>query len=634
MSPFQVPYMASPAHHASGNKRIRLFPKYILYSGSLVTLVLLAIAFWACGAREPFALPVSAGIWVENHTKEKTFILTLIGSVLTYVTLFLLDKLLHLMVKQKIQTSTSLATIEGWSKLSYHKLFLDVKSPYLALFSLAMWITASSLTSAYTTLLTPKPIIQSVALAGSEIHVQTDQFAEWYKENKDKENNDDLMTCGWWTYTNPNANLGWSVFYPSCAWAVDQVAFMTSGMVSALSTSLLKDTNNTYVTYTRVADSVFDGSTGGVLPIGRLGILAFMDDLDYAPISDDHASLSYTLLSDYYASLSYNYTLEQQGFSVKISCKDTGNESPISRSPADPTRVSNGYDNQTMSLYTFTYDTTDCANPLSESDSFVTPENASVGVYICMGDEIAAQKWTVYLRPFGTYTDVFPNMACTIDPYLTTNNVTYMADGAMIKVDSVRPLEGSSSQVPPEIIDSIRHALIDPYTSTSNAFLDAVISVSETAGSLTVNASNILPIFEDALRGVFEYQGTMARIRYRALGAHALTRTSIPGSFSAWRLGWSGSPTSIATLLPLLTFVLAAAAWYCLEGLRADNRHATAWDPLNPVCLVAAGAAGGAAGRLAQLHGKGAADEKDKLVKRYQAQAQKPSLSSVTDGHL
>ncbi|KAK7531748.1 uncharacterized protein J3D65DRAFT_127676 [Phyllosticta citribraziliensis] len=467
MSPFQVPYMASPAHHASGNERIRLFPKYILYSGSLVTLVLLAIAFWACGAREPFALPVSAGLWVENHTKEKTFILTLIGSVLAYITLFLLDKLLHLMVKQKIQASTSLATIEGWSKLSYHKLFLDVKSPYLALFSLAMWITASSLTSAYTTLLTPKPIIQSVALAGSEIHVQTDQFAEWYKENKVKENNDDLTTCGWWEYTNPNPTLPGSVFYTSCAWAVDQVAFMTSGMVSALSTSLLENKNNTYVTYTRVADTVFDGSTGGVLPIGRLGILAFVDDVDYAPFSDDHASLSYTLLSDHYASLSYNYTLEQQGFSVDISCKNTtGQESPISRSDEEPTSVSNGYDDQTMGLYTFTYDTTECVNPLRENDTFVTPQNASMGVYICMGDDAAAQKWTLYLRSFGTYTDVFGNMTCTINPYLTTNNVTYMNYGGMIKVDSVRPLEGSSSKVPPEILESILHALIDPYTST------------------------------------------------------------------------------------------------------------------------------------------------------------------------
>ncbi|KAK7521279.1 uncharacterized protein IWZ02DRAFT_482394 [Phyllosticta citriasiana] len=604
MGPINSHYLASPAQNASGSKRIRLFPGYLLNAGGLLILIFLVVAFWSRAASQPFYVSLFFGYWIRQSAKEGAWIWSATASVLAFSTLHMLDKLLHLMVKQKIQANTSLATLEGWSRLSYHKMFLDYRKPWLAAFSLATWVTAHFLVSGYTALLTPKPVLQIIEVTGNDTDVSSDAFRQWATPlwESDKSN---LTLCQWWDYTTPDEYpLPHStIYYPTCSWAKDSISFTSSGMVSALESSLLRGLDGTFKTYTRVADSIFDGSTGGVLPIGDVGIAAFAYDLEYKDVPD---YLNYTA--------SWNYTLIQQGFSVDIVCTNTTDSTPISRSEPDPVNVTNGYVGQDMTMYTFTYDTSDCTNPLHNDDTYVTPVDSSLGVYVCMGDDVEANKWTMYLRAFDEYERTFGNMTCTIDPYLTKNEVTYEGNGFMIYQNKIGPV-GDGSFVPPDLMMAIWQALTSSYSSTSNNFLDAVIAVSGTAATFKADASNATLLLQDALRGVFEYQGTMARIHYRAQNSPGLAK-SIKGNFTIERMGWSGSPTSIASLLPLLTFVLGSAIWYCLEGMRAENRHATTWDPLNPVCLMAAGAAGGSAGRLGVFQGKGGADEKDRTIKK------------------
>ncbi|KAK8199142.1 uncharacterized protein BKA78DRAFT_3351 [Phyllosticta capitalensis] len=140
----------------------------------------------------------------------------------------------------------------------------------------------------------------------------------------------------------------------------------------------------------------------------------------------------------------------------------------------------------------------------------------------------------------------------------------------------------------------------------------------------------MLEILENFIVGMFEYQATTSRLVYRALQAKQSEdrgdktgrisdgmRKPLTGNFTYTRMGYTGSPASIYGLAPTLSFIILAAFYYCVEGWNAEHHHVSDWDPLNPVCLVAAGAAGGAAGTLTHLHGRGDADAKDEGLKRY-----------------
>ncbi|KAK8221514.1 hypothetical protein IWZ01DRAFT_43850 [Phyllosticta capitalensis] len=612
MNPLKSAHMAGTGQHTRRREKHKLFAKYVLYGGGLIVLKILVLCFWGLGKANHFAWPDWFGVWLEDHPKSATQIWSFCGSVLAVFTFFLLDKLLHLMVRQKIQSSTSLASVEGWSKLSYHKIFKDMKRPYLSIFSLALWGASIALQSGFTTLITPIPFQYNQTFTGQEIDITSDAFRQWYKTNKQT-----LNVCDWYYYANINNDS--VVYFPSCPAAQDQVAFSTSGMVNAVASGTWK-----FNTFTRVADSIFNGSTGGVLPLGIVGIQAFMDDLDLPHISDSVKS--------------YNYSIYQQGMSVSVSCSNTSSTgSPISRDIFQYINVTNTYKNTSMAQYSFQYDSSICGSPEESSylyDTIITPEDRAVGVYMCPPNDTVSD-WTLYFRPYDYYAAVFDatSLECKLSPGVTTNLVTYRSDGYMIE-QSYHNTTGNSTFVPRDIPGSIMDALLSYYSSKGNFLFDSVISANATIASLYSLTSDqqpsMLQNLESFIVGMFEYQATTSRLMYRFLQANESLaagnetgsiseslRKPLMGNFTYTRIGYTGSPASMNGLAPTLSFIILAAFYYCVEGWNAEHHHVSDWDPLNPVCLVAAGAAGGAAGTLTHLHGRGDAEAKDEGIKRY-----------------
>ncbi|KAK8225389.1 hypothetical protein HDK77DRAFT_130406 [Phyllosticta capitalensis] len=451
MNPLKSASMATTGQHTRRREKHKLFAKYVLYGGGLIVVKILVLCFWGLGKANHFAWPDWFGVMLEDHPKRSTQIWSLCGSVLAVFTFFLLDKLLHLMVRQKIQSSTSLASVEGWSKLSYHKIFKDMKRPYLSIFSLALWGASIALQSGFTTLITPIPFQYNQTFTGQEIDITSDAFLKWYETNSET-----LTDCNWYYYANTNASIDAVAYFTTCPSAQDQVAFTTAGIINAVGSGTWK-----FNTFTRVADSIFNGSTGGVLPMGVVGIRAFMDDLDLPQVP---------------WAKSFNYSIYQQGMSVDVSCSNTSSTgSPISRDIFQYINVTNTYVNNTnenylMAQYSFQYDSSICGSEGDSSylyDTILTPENAAVGVYMCPPPNDTVSDWTLYLRPYDYYEDRFnaSSLECKLSPVVTTNLVTYRSDGFMIEQSRHNTTTVNSTYIPQDMPTAILDALLSYYSS-------------------------------------------------------------------------------------------------------------------------------------------------------------------------
>lgn len=91
-----------------------------------------------------------------------------------------------------------------------------------------------------------------------------------------------------------------------------------------------------------IIDKNFDASTGGVVPIGWVGLPGFANT---------------TLTGTTYPS--YNYSLLQQGLSANVTCQSEP-RSPISRSIVQKTSVTNSDAGGHMYLQHFTFDDQTC----------------------------------------------------------------------------------------------------------------------------------------------------------------------------------------------------------------------------------------------------------------------------------
>ena len=78
------------------------------------------------------------------------------------------------------------------------------------------------------------------------------------------------------------------------------------------------------------------------------------------------------------------------------------------------------------------------------------------------------------------------------------------------------------------------------------------------------------------------------------------------GTVSSWRLGYNGETTPIATLFPLLGFVLLCAITVITIGARTGVGHVSTFDPTNTTHLIVASALGGRNGGLGALRGENA----------------------------
>lgn len=281
-------------------------------------------------------------------------------------------------------------------------------------FTIATWAVATLLTTAYTTLLTPTNILTTEPISGSEVNFHSDDLNHWFFSS-----NKPGFSCDWVTYTSKTG----TVKYPMCPAISDPVTFISSGVMNALASL---GTPNSFI---GISDSLFNGTTGGVLPFGWNGIQALND-------------VNFTHSGQHDLGLNYNYSLIQEGYSTDVDCEPTPN-SPIVRSQImAPINVTNSFDGGQMVLHNYSYVHSDCAGDFSNAHSYFTPSRQSMGSFLCQPGSTATLL-KLYLRPFGAYEQFFPNLTCTLRPYYTRNNVSYTSTNGIFNTTQLERLDNT-----------------------------------------------------------------------------------------------------------------------------------------------------------------------------------------------
>ncbi|KAF2105956.1 hypothetical protein BDV96DRAFT_655093 [Lophiotrema nucula] len=247
-----------------------------------------------------------------------------------------------------------------------------------------------------------------------------------------------------------------------------------------------------------------------------------------------------------------------------------------------------------MLVQNFSMNTDEC-NLLEQT---ITASMASVATFYCPPDNTIKDK-TLYLRPFDGYAQPnqhagnlsFPNVTCSVKPYITQADVTYRSSNNLFNVSGVVPILDSTYAVPNETVDGVKQLMSLAVTYWGNSFMDSLFAL-----RMTSDTTSFIQALEIMIRGMIEFEGTHLRVYYAVNDAPGTV--PVAGSYSVWRLGYNGQPVGLLGISPPLLFFLILAVTYLAMGMSAGQRYVSNFEPTSSTCLIAASAAGGQSGRL------------------------------------
>lgn len=200
---------------------------HALYLSALIALIAGCVAFWAYSRFRHVHYSYVNAYYAQAYGKEFTFLWTLMGTILSNITVILFKQVLMLTARQEVQgPGVSIGRIEFWSKLSTQKVLVDFGRPRLLLSSttLLFAITTGLLTSAYTGLITPQQVYFHEHLIGTELDLASPAFARWYQNNQDIANG----TCEFLTYGNSSDAISLS----TCPYIQDPLPMVSAGLAA------------------------------------------------------------------------------------------------------------------------------------------------------------------------------------------------------------------------------------------------------------------------------------------------------------------------------------------------------------------------------------------------------------------
>ncbi|KAL3291599.1 fungal specific transcription factor domain-containing protein [Colletotrichum asianum] len=445
-----------------------------------------------------------------------------------------------------------------------------------------------------TTLLTPTRVLVSDSLVGDELDFTAPEFWQWYNTFDSKGiPKRKVYGCTRYTY---NSSTG-SILFPTCPIADDPIAVISAGVSAAQESFGVRNAS------VRVVESLFKGSTSGVLPLGFEGISAF-SNVKFMSWDPSMANQSQQ----------FNYSLTQQGLSADVTCQETSN-TPIQTQLLKSMEVTNSNAGGTMELRRFIVNQGNCGS----NHTFVVPGIGVVAPGFCQPDA-TVKKYVLYLTPMGRYSRPplsLPNMTCTFEPMITKNIVSYSTNTGLFTSSVIERMGGSG--IPNETADAINSLFMISTTSWGSGLIDSMLSLN-TSGDGSGNFSYAGAV-EAAMRGIIEYEGTNLRIYCAANEADG--RSIVNGTYEVFRMGYhQTTPTALLIVLPLIVYILVVAWWYTWTGLRTGSSIDDEFNPTNSTALVTAAAAGATNGKLG-LDGRGGLN--DQLVQGQQRLAPKAS---------
>lgn len=96
----------------SSDRKVLLW--YGIYGSALAVIILTTVAFWVTSFYTPILFSYDFGLLIKANPKYTTIACTIIGALVSAVTIWLLNRILQLMSKQIIASrGVTLSTIEG-----------------------------------------------------------------------------------------------------------------------------------------------------------------------------------------------------------------------------------------------------------------------------------------------------------------------------------------------------------------------------------------------------------------------------------------------------------------------------------------------------------------------------------------
>ncbi|KAJ7628159.1 hypothetical protein DFH06DRAFT_723330 [Mycena polygramma] len=552
------------------------------------SLQLLAWGFFiVVKIRGQIALPFGLALWVKNNGHLVTLSVTLIATVLAGLSSFLFSYAIRRSMSLYLYRPVSIATLGASVSISMRSIIFHRRSWKWPAVSLVFFILTGVQTSSWSTLLTPVTIIVSTPLVGSEIDLSSPILHQMWSDGSDT-----LQFC--WNVTTSNPTAYASV--PESAYAA------ASAVMGQESTTM-------------VMNQAFNVSTSGILPV-------LLNSFDVSAWIDSSAipATAHTMWSPPGA-FSSNYSLDQQGFTMDVSCsfQNLTNSTTPSLVTAVDTVQSWGDNLDVQDAFNITYSqmASTCDAPLGDfaemggnwTAAFTKPESDYVMLITCKPD-----NYTAIFAFSGKYSWL-PMTVCSVAPkvtrvhanYATLINATVDYSGAQIQ-DPESPTAYTA-------MSNLFNAVTWSQSIENNELGDHFTAMGERLStSDSFQLEDVLKVLEAYIWGSAEYSASMFRT---CLMANTTFDDRVPenitvplhGTLHTETLGWAyvGRTTGWVlipgTLLTLATIAVVSAALYRHVGdLPGDSHHR--FDPSNPLHLMAAAAAGGLNNSFRGLSGK------------------------------
>ncbi|KAF7367642.1 hypothetical protein MSAN_00827800 [Mycena sanguinolenta] len=496
----------------------------------------------------------------------KSSIKNLRGYLSRYSALHVFFIAIRHMILVYLTNPMTISTLRFGIYVSSRSLLFDFQNARGLLATLVFFLATLGQTASWSSLLTPNDITVYTPLQGTELDFSSEAFVNQF----------------------PQFFASIDIYLSSALLSVIDTSGSTSAMARV-----------GYPTVLDYAGFAFNGSTGGISPS--------VVKID-APIANRTNFLTYNAspLPPFYTS--YNITMSQQGLTAAVSCQNrTGQLDATSDPPfqrlATPAELVIGNQKTSSTAVSFM---SACAGETQYTYQYLSDTNNTVIAMACAQNDTSGgymNTYTVIIDSQGALYRDMGTMVCNVSPQI--QNMTSYYNGLFVysETDSAYapinvPL--NSSFFYGTLIEGIRYG----QGTTRNAVGDVMESIftDQIAGNQPVD---YLTLWVEAyIRGVVEFAGTA--MKWELTAPNGLLSRQPPSNLSMIK---STNGTAITTTLGLQykqwasfavlipsTFVAIASILIVLftqfrsRGIPIEY---AAFDPSNPLVLMAAASAGG-----------------------------------------
>ncbi|KAJ7675592.1 hypothetical protein DFH06DRAFT_662965 [Mycena polygramma] len=481
----------------------------------------------------------------------------------------------------------SIATLGASVSISMRSIIFHRRSWKWPAVSLVFFILTGVQTSSWSTLLTPVTIIVSTPLVGSEIDLSSPILHQMWSNRSDT-----LQHC--WNATTADPTAYASV--PESGYAA------ASAVMGQESTAM-------------VMNQAFNVSTSGILPV-----LLKSFDVSAWIASSAIPPTAHTMWSANGA-FSSNYSLDQQGFTMNVSCSFqnlTNATTPSVVTAVDTVQSWANLDVQDNYNITYSQLASTCDAPAlgdfgdmwgNWTAAFTKPDTDYVMLITCKPDNYTA------IFAFGGQYSWFPMTVCSVAPKVTRVHADYATLIDTTADHSSATIQDPDGPTTYTAMNNLFNAVQWSQSVESNELGDHLTAMAERLYAIdSFQDEDVLELVEAYIRGSAEYSASMFRICLMANttfdgGVPENMTVPLHGTLHTETLGWAyiGRTTGWVlvpgTLITLATIAVVGAALYRHVGdLPGDSHHR--FDPSNPLHLMAAAAAGGLNNSFRGLSGK------------------------------